>query len=194
MARSQRVPRIARAVALCATLFGAAFVTGTPNATAAGRGGYGAAAGQWVRAHPVNSAHCRIGTCYGLIVSSRPEMPQYSFVTMASHRVIGYQEALRRGTSLLEAQLQIAEQFPADTTISRKVTLISHDRYGRACAIYDLYSQALATEFGKDGPGHSGNSIGVELLSATTDSSHFNPNAITLAIVAPVYLDSSTNC
>lgn len=159
------------------------------------RGGYGASFASFVAAHGPDGTDCRSGPCYGPIVASQPAEPEFSFVQTARHRVVGYEEALRRGTPLLQAELEVAEQFPDDVSMARSLTVITHDRYGGSCAVYDLYSPTLAKEFGPKGPGDDGDSVGVEFTTLNRHgSTTYNPSAITLAIVSPVYLDSSANC
>lgn len=89
----------------------------------------------------------------------------------------------------------MAQQFPSDVSMPRSVTVIHHDQFGHSCAVIDLYSKTLAREFGRKGPAHQGDSIGVELATiGPGGSTRFEPNSIDLAIVTPDYLDGSSNC
>lgn len=156
---------------------------------------YGALLSLWMRAHPVNSTRCAIGSCYGPLVHSATVEPEFSFVQMFRDHVVGYDQALPRGTSLLAAELEVAQQFPSDVSMPRSVTVIHHDQFGHSCAVIDLYSKTLAREFGRKGPAHQGDSIGVELATiGPGGSTRFEPNSIDLAIVTPDYLDGSSNC
>lgn len=172
-------------------------ITAMPSAAvSAGLGtGFGAAFGQWVRAHPSDTHGCAIGSCYGPVVNSAARVPQFSFVQTFRGHVVGYDESLARGTSLLEAEIEVAQQFPADVSMSRSLTIIRRDHFGHSCAVYDLYSRALAREFGSKGPAHQGDSIGVELATiARSGATTYNPTSVDLAIVSPLYIDDSTSC
>jgi len=156
---------------------------------------FGEPLAEWVQQHRLNATDCVVGSCYGPLVDSASVEPEFSFVQTFRGRVVGYEEALRRGTPLLAAELLIAEQFPADVSMPSRVTVIHRDHYGHSCAVLDLYSRALAREFGRKGPANQGDSIGVELATVGRNgSTRFDRNAIDLAIVSPVYLDSSINC
>jgi len=156
---------------------------------------FGAPFAEWVQQHRPNATDCVVGSCYGPLVDSASVEPEFSFVQTFRGRVVGYEEALRQGTALLAAELLIAEQFPADVSMPDRVTVIHRDHYGHSCAVLDLYSKALAREFGRKGPANQGDSIGVELATVGRNgSTRFVRNAVDLAIVSPVYLDSSINC
>jgi hypothetical protein len=157
--------------------------------------GYGALFGSWVHAHPADFRHCPIDSCYGPLVSSASLEPQFSFVQTFRGHVVGYDEALPRGTSLLAAELLVAQQFPSDVSMPRSVTVIHRDDFGHSCAVLDLYSKTLAREFGRKGPAQQGDSIGVELATVSRGgSAKYEPDAIDLAIITPVYLDDSSSC
>lgn len=157
--------------------------------------GYGAILGTWVHAHPVNTADCPIDSCYGRLVHSASLEPEFSFIQTFRGHVVGYDQALARGTSLLTAELEVAQQFPSDVSIPRSVTVIHHDQFGHSCAVFDLYSETLAREFGRKGPAGQGDSIGVELATVGSGgSTRFERDSIDLAIITPVYLDNSSNC
>jgi hypothetical protein len=184
-----------RCLLVAPVLAATVFVAAVPGATAASTAGYGATFRQWVGAHVPNQSHCVVGPCYGPLVDSRTLEPAFSFVQVKRGRVVGYDEVLRRGTHLLEAELQVAEQMPADVSLPSKVTVIPHDRYGHSCAVLNLYSSSLAARFGPKGPAGQGNSIGVELATVGRNGGAvYEPNAIDLVIVVPEYLDASTNC
>lgn len=156
--------------------------------------GYGALLSAWVHQHPPDTRGCAIGSCYGPIVQSATAEPQFSFVQTFRGHVVGYDEALPRGTSLLQAELEVARQFPADATSSR-VTVVRHDRFGHSCAVYDLWSRALNREFGRKGPARQGQSIGVELATVLPNgATKYDPASIDIAIISPLYVDDSTNC
>jgi hypothetical protein len=157
--------------------------------------GYGALFGVWVHAHPADSSHCSIGSCYGPIVHSAATEPEFSFIQTFRGRVVGYDQAIPRGTSLLAAELEVAQQFPSDVSVPNSVTVIHRDDFGHSCAVFDLYSKSLVREFGRKGPARQGDSIGVELATVTPGgATKFVRNAIDLAIITPVYLDDSTDC
>ena len=100
---------------------------------------------------------------------------------------------MARRSSLLS--LEVAQQFPADVSIPRSVTVIHRDQFGHSCAVFDLYSKTLAREFGQKGPAHQGDSIGVELATiGAGGSTTFERDSFDIAIVAPVYLDNSSDC
>jgi hypothetical protein len=166
------------------------------TASAANSSQLGALFTAWARAHPVNRAHCPVATCYGPLVESRPVRPEFSFVQTMRHRVVGYDLALRRGTPLAAAELQVAEQMPADISLPRSVSVVHHDRYGHSCAVFDLWSATLAARYGPKGPAGQGDSIGVELATIGAGGAPtYNPDSIDLAIVVPEYISSSsTNC
>ena len=194
MTKNRRLYRRIQPVLLVVALSAA-----TPIAGASGKGrslhGYGAPFRAWVTTHPRNTAQCPMGFCYGPVVSSRSPIAEFSFVTNYKNRVVGYDQALKRGTPLLQAELHVAEQFPSDVAMASSVIVIRHDRYGHSCAVYDLYSKTLARIFGPKGPGQSGNDIGVELATILpSGNTSYSTRAIDLAIVTPVYLDRSTNC
>ncbi|MGA8295852.1 MAG: hypothetical protein WB770_02295 [Acidimicrobiales bacterium] len=176
-----------------------ALLSATTPASGAGVAGrssdYGATLAQWVQQHRPDQTGCIVGSCYGPIVDSVSVEPEFSFIQTFRGRVVGYEEALRRGTPLLAAELVIAEQFPADVSMPNRVTVIRHDRYKHSCAVFDLYSKSLAREFGRKGPANQGDSIGVELATVDRNgSTSYDRDSIDLAIVSPVYLDSSINC
>jgi hypothetical protein len=156
---------------------------------------YGALMSVWVRTHPPNPAGCAIDSCYGPLVHSASVEPEFSFVQTFRDHVVGYDQALPRGTSLLAAELEVAEQFPPDVSMPHSVTVIHHDQFGHSCAVIDLYSKTLAREFGRQGPAHQGDSVGVELATiGPRGSTRFEPNSIDFVVVTPDYLDNSSNC
>jgi hypothetical protein len=172
-----------------------AVVAVAPNALAVGVAGYGASLAQWVHAHPIDTAHCSIGICYGPLIDSQTVEPEFSFVQTRRGLVVGYDEALKRGTSRLAAELQIVEQLPSDVSLPEGVTVIRRDRYGHSCAVIDLWSNSLAKRFGSKGPAGLGNSIGVELATIGAHGTPiYNPRTVDFAIVVPEYLDASTTC
>jgi hypothetical protein len=157
--------------------------------------GYGAVLGSWMHAHPPNPADCPIDSCYGPLVHSASFEPEFSFVQLFRGHVVGYDQALPRGTSLLAAELEVAQQFPSDVSIPHSVTVIHRDQFGHSCAVFDLYSKTLAREFGRNGPAHQGDSIGVELATiGPGGTTRFERDSIDIAIITPVYLSDSTDC
>jgi hypothetical protein len=156
---------------------------------------YGAMFGVWVHAHPADTADCPLDSCYGPLVHAARLQPEFSFIQTFRGHVVGYDQALPRGTSLLAAELEVAQQFPSDVSIPRSVTVIRHDQFGHSCAVLDLYSQTLAREFGRKGPAFQGDSIGVELATVgPRGTTRFERDSIDLAIITPTYLDNSSNC
>jgi hypothetical protein len=157
--------------------------------------GYGAVLGQWVRAHQPDSAHCLLEACYGPLVRSASFEPEFTFIQMYRGHVVGYDQALPRGTSLLAAELEVAQQFPSDVSMPSSVTVIHRDQFGHSCAVFDLYSKSLAREFGRKGPAGQGDNVGVELATVGNGGvTKFERNSIDLAIITPVYLDNSSSC
>jgi len=119
---------------------------------------------------------------------------QFSALDMERGRVVGYTEALTRGTPLLQAELEVAEMFPADATASQ-VTVVRRDQYGASCAVFDIQSKVLDHLFGKRAFGDDGGNIGVELATLRPSGlTSYNPRAIDLVIVMPTYADKSINC
>jgi hypothetical protein len=156
--------------------------------------GFGATLAAWAKAYPPDAAQCPASTCYGPVVASLPATPEFSFVTTSKGRVVGYDQALRRGTPLLQAELEVAEMFPADATQS-PVTVVRRDQFGSSCAVYDIQSKELTRLFGKHGFGDDGDNVGVELATLTrSGATTYNPRAIDLAIIIPSYADKSINC
>jgi hypothetical protein len=186
--------RVALVLAAMGPIFAFSAVAGAGQAVSPSAG-YGALLGTWVRAHPPNSADCPIDSCYGPLVHSASLQPEFSFVQLFQGHVVGYDQALPRGSSLLDAELEVAQQFPADVTIPRTVTVIHRDLFGHSCAVFDLYSKTLAREFGRKGPAHQGDSIGVELATiGAGGASTFRRNSFDIAIISPLYLDNSSDC
>jgi hypothetical protein len=177
-------------------LFVLAIVAAPSSAVSAGIAtGFGAPFAQWVHTHPPDQQGCAIGTCYGPMVNSASRSPEFSFVQTFRGHVVGYDESIARGTSLLEAEIEVAQQFPADVSMSSRLMVIRRDHFGHSCAVYDLYSKALAREFGSKGPAHQGDSVGVELATlAPNGTTTYNPTSIDLAIVSPMYIDDTTSC
>ncbi|MGB9111899.1 MAG: hypothetical protein WCF24_04140 [Acidimicrobiales bacterium] len=189
-----RLLRVALVVAAVVPILALSAVTNAGEAVNPSSG-YGAVLGLWVRAHPPNATDCPIDSCYGPIVHSASVEPEFSFLQMFRGHVVGYDEALPRGTSLLAAELEVAQQFPSDVSIPHSVTVIHHDLFGHSCAVFDLYSKALAREFGRKGPAHQGDSVGVELATiGAGGSATFEHNSFDIAIITPVYLDDSSDC
>ncbi|MCU1495540.1 MAG: hypothetical protein JWO62_3304 [Acidimicrobiaceae bacterium] len=156
--------------------------------------GFGATLAAWRAAHPIDAGECAQTTCYGPLVAGRPGTYEFSYLTFAKGRVVGYDQALRRGTPLLQAELQVAELFPADATTS-EITVVRHDQYGASCAVYDLQSKQLTRLFGHRAFGDDGSNVGVELATlAPNGLTTYNPRAIDLVIVMPTYADRNTNC
>ena len=104
--------------------------------------------GRGSAAHAPNSAHCAIGPCYGPLVTAHSVEPEFSFVNVKRGRVVGYDEAIRRGTSQLAAEFLVVEQLPPDVSLPNGVTVIHRDRYGHSCVVLNLYSTSLAKRFG----------------------------------------------
>ena len=155
---------------------------------------YGSPLGVWRVVYGRDASHCKVGVCYGPVIRSRPATPQFSDLDVVAGRVVGWDEALPRGTTVLEAELDVAQLFPPDIQFTPKVTVIYADRYGHACAVYDLSSPTITTEFGPTGPAGSGTTIGVELFATAPGGATWNPNTVDRAIVAPTYLDRTANC
>ena len=193
----RRWASLAAPVALATVgLLGAAGILASPGASgSAGRPGFGSRLSAFSATYPPDPTDCPVGPCYGPVVASERPIPEFSFLTLAKGAVVGWQQALRRGVPLLQAELQVAELFPPDVTMGSAVTVIHRDQFGHACAVYDLYSKAIARRYGKNGPAGNGAAIGVELATLRPNgTTGYNPRNIDLAIVVPGYLDKSADC
>jgi hypothetical protein len=165
-------------------------------AGAAGRGrsftGFGATTAVWSAAHPLDHGNCPAASCYGPEVGRAGY--EFSFLSTTKGRVVGYDQLLPRGTSLLRAQLEVAELFPGDATMG-SVSVVHRDAYGSACAFFDIHSKTIQHLFGNAAFGGSQGTIGVELATLLPNgSTSYNPANLDLAIVIPTYVGSSDNC
>jgi len=185
-----------RALALVAAL--AVWAAGAGTAAGATRprpySGFGATLAAFRAAHPQDVGRCTSTTCYGPLVPSLPATYEFSDLAFERGRVVGYSQALPRGTPLLQAELRVAELFPADAQMSG-IEVIKHDQYGASCAVYDVHSRQLSQLFGAHAFGDDGGNVGVELATLTASgTTTYNPRAIDLAIVMPTYAGSDLNC
>lgn len=191
--------------ALIASLGTAVLLSGAPvsasvrsaraSTTAHGDAQFGAVFAAWQVAHPRDVADCPTGACYGPVVASVAATPQFSFVTISAGRVVGYDQALRRGTPLLQAELEVAQMFPADVTMSSSVQVVRRDTYGNSCAVYDLHAKSLVRLFGRHGFGNDGGNVGVELATLRRNGgTSYDPHNLDVAIVIPTWVDKSINC
>ena len=146
------------------------------------------------RSYPEDVGACPDTTCYGPLVASLPPTYEFSYLDVERGRVVGYNQAIKRGTPLLEAELEVAELFPSDAQ-SNKIEEIKRDLYGASCGVYDIYSKVLKAEFGPHAFGNDGDNVGVELATLTKNGfTRYNPNAIDIAIVTPTYAYNGINC
>jgi hypothetical protein len=154
--------------------------------------GFGATVASWVRAHPEDKSGCPAATCFGPKITGSGW--EFSFVSTTKGRVVGWDQALPRGTSVLRAQLEVAELFPADATMG-SLTIVHRDAYGSACAFFDIHSKTVQHQFGNAAFGGSQGTIGVELATLMPNgSTTYNPANLDLAIVIPTYVGSNDNC
>jgi hypothetical protein len=172
-----------------------ALAAGTAGAAGPPSAGFATTVAAFEAAYPAEAVDCRVGPCYGPVVASLPAAPEFSFLTLAKGLVVGWDEALPRGTPVLQAELKAAELMPADVVMGSAFTVIHRDQFGHSCAIYDLYSKSLARRFGKHGPAGDGSDVGVELATlAPNGTTSYNPRDIDLAIVVPGWIDKTTDC
>ena len=155
---------------------------------------FGATIGRWRAAYPLDSSGCGATNCYGPAMAGSSARYEFTYVTTTEGRVDGYDQALRRGTSLLQAQLQVAVLFPADVEMNQ-VYVKHRDAYGSSCAFYDLSWKTIAQIFGKAAFGGSDGTVGVELATMLPNgATTYNPDNIDLALVVPTYLGNADNC
>ena len=170
------------------------FITASFTASAAQLGGFGDPISTWQARFPQDTAGCDAANCYGQVVPHSSNRYEFSYVTTAKGRVDGFDLALSRGTSLVRAELRIAELFPGDVQMD-SLTVIHHDAFGNSCAVYNLQSKILERLFGTRAFGNSHGTIGVELTRVLpSGSTRYNPNNLNLALVVPGYLGSDANC
>ena len=155
---------------------------------------FGAPMGRFQANYPKDRTGCNATNCYGPAMSSSSARYEFTYVSTMKGRVDGYDQALRRGTPLLQAELQVAELFPPDVTMN-SFYVKRHDAYGNSCVFYDLSSKTVAQIFGKAAFGNTDGNVGVELATMLGNgTTTFNPDNIDLALVVPTYLSSQDNC
>lgn len=156
--------------------------------------GFGATLAAFRAANREDVGRCAPTACFGPLVASEPPSYEFSYLTVERGRVVGYSQALPRGTPLLQAELRVVELFPPDAKMS-EVQVVPRDAYGASCAVFDVQSQELSRLFGKHAFGDDGGNVGVELATlGATGKTTYNPRSIDLAIVMPSYADNHVNC
>jgi hypothetical protein len=119
---------------------------------------------------------------------------EFSYVTTNKDRVDGFDLALRRGTSYVRAELEVAELFPNDVEMS-SLDVIHRDAFGNGCAVYNLSSKTVAHFFGDHAFGDSHGTVGIELATVLpSGNTTYEVGNVNLAIVAPSYLGSDADC
>ncbi|HUY30917.1 MAG TPA: hypothetical protein VMV02_07995 [Acidimicrobiales bacterium] len=193
MTRARRgVATLAGALVAFATLAAGVPALGAPKPRP--YTGFGATLAAFRAAHPEDAGRCPTTTCYGPLVPSLPPTYEFSYLTFEKGRVVGYSQALPRGTPLLQAELRVAELFPADAKMS-DVEVVHRDQYGASCAVVNVESRQISHLFGKRAFGNDGGNVGVELATLTASGkTTYNPRAIDLAIVMPSYAGGDINC
>jgi len=168
-----------------------------PSAAWAGQArlsGFGAPMHEWLTSFPLDARNCTAAACYGPVVPNSSANYEFTYVTTNKGRVDGFDMALRRGTSYVRAQLQIAELFPNDIQMS-SLDVIHEDSFGNGCAVYNLSSKTLAHVFGDRAFGDSHGTVGVELATVLpSGDTTYEAGNVNLAIVAPSYLGSNADC
>ena len=156
--------------------------------------GFGAPLSAWQAIYHADTSRCTASNCYGPVVPHSSARYEFTYVTTAKGRVDGFDEALRSGTPLLRAELEIAQLFPVDVQMG-SLQIRHHDAFGNSCAFYDLQSKTVLAIFGKRGLGSSDGTVGVELATVLpSGATTYNPDDIDLALVVPTYLGSDSYC
>jgi hypothetical protein len=156
--------------------------------------GIGDSMARWQASFSRDGLGCDAPNCYGPKVSNSSAHFEFSYVTTFKGRVDGFDLALARGTSLVRAQLEVAQLFPGDIQMG-SLTVIHTDSLGKSCAVYDLQSKTLEHVFGKQAFGQDGGNIGVELARVLPNGdTTYQPGEIDIALVVPTYLGSDANC
>jgi hypothetical protein len=186
-----------RAVLLALWFIAGALLVAAPTSAsphAARLSGFGAPIGAWKARFAPDTQNCNASNCYGPVVPRSSARFEFTYVTTAKGRVDGYDEALRKGTSLLRAELEVAQMFPNDVQMG-SLEIRHHDAFGNSCAYYDLSSKTLEHVFGSRAFGKSNGTVGVELATVLpSGATTYNPNDINLALVVPAYLGSDSYC
>lgn len=137
---------------------------------------------------------CHATNCYGPVVGRSSAHYEFTYVVTRQDRVVGFDLALPAGTSLVRAQLQVAELFPSDIEMG-SLQVVHHDEFGNSCAVYDLHSKSIEQIFGKKAFGGSDGTIGVELARVLPNgSTTYQPGNINLALIVPTYLGYDASC
>jgi hypothetical protein len=156
--------------------------------------GFGEPLARWQVAFPEDQLDCQASNCYGPVVRDSSSHYEFSYVTTERGRVDGFDLALSRGTSLVRAQLQIAELFPSDVQMG-SLSVIHRDSLGNSCAVYNLQSKTVEKIFGAHAFGDSDGTVGVELARLLKSGrTTYQPGDVTLALVVPTYLGTDANC
>jgi hypothetical protein len=167
-----------------------------PSAASAGQtrlSGFGDTMHAWMSAFPLD-ASCSPANCYGPSVAGSSAKYEFSYVTTNKDRVDGFDLALRRGTSYVRAELEVAELFPNDVEMS-SLDVIHRDAFGNGCAVYNLSSKTIAHIFGDRSFGDSHGTVGIELATVLpSGNTTYEVGNVNLAIVAPSYLGSDADC
>jgi hypothetical protein len=201
MSTDERQPvatsRSRRRAWLVLVAFGAMILTALPSSVWASESrlsGFGDTLRQWAAAFPEDTNGCSAGSCYGPAVRNSTAAFEFTYITTQKGRVDGFDLALRRGTTEVRAELQVAELFPGDIQMS-SLNVIHRDSFGNACAVYNLSSKTIAHIFGNHAFGDSNGTVGVELAAVLPNgNTTYNPGNVDLVLVVPSYLGSSADC
>jgi hypothetical protein len=164
------------------------------SASAAPLAGFGDPIAVWQSHFHQDTNNCDASNCYGPRIVNSSNRYEFSYVRVARGKVDGFDVALRRGTTLLKAELQIATLFPSDVQMG-SVTIVHRDALGNSCAMYNLQSKSVERIFGSRAFGSSHGTVGVELAHVLPNgATRYSINAVNLALVVPTYLGYNANC
>lgn len=174
-------------------LVAAAFPTAA-SASQSRLSGFGDPLRVWVSHFQADSKGCSASNCYGPTVASPSAKFEFTYVTTNRGRVDGFDLALRRGTPYVRAELQVAELFPPDISMS-SLNVIHRDAFGNGCAVYNLSSKTIAHIFGDRNFGGSHGTVGVELATVLpSGNTTYEATNVNIALVVPSYLGSDADC
>ncbi|HUZ20710.1 MAG TPA: hypothetical protein VMU75_09100 [Acidimicrobiales bacterium] len=177
----------------CAAGLGAGTVTAS-GATRVGWTGYGAKLAAWRVARPRATSGCPLGHCYGPRVDYAGQTYEFESVTTSAGRVSGYTQALRPGTTLAQAEVEVLALFPADLEPST-LKVQRRDTYGGSCAFLNVSSKTLRRLFGPKAFGGASGTVGIELSTATASGRSVLRRAnIDQVLVSPIPWSPNDSC
>jgi hypothetical protein len=145
-----RVALAPLALSVSGVLFAACGSTTAPPAVVTGPklAGLGATQREWDTHHQAASGHPASGSSYGPSVPfSGGTIDQFTAVTVADDRIVGWTMAFPDGTSIASAEQQVRAQLPSDSrqTASRRGT---YPHSTNTCEIVSFESRSLGLVLG----------------------------------------------